>query len=276
MKAQTLRFTPIWIAIALAIPAAQAGHAPDWPDWRGPARNGMSTETGLPSKWSVSGENLAWSVPYGGRSGPVVFGDHVYLQNTSGSGASEQERIMCFNADTGKLLWEHRYNMFTSDVPAHRLADQPDQERVRVREPFGERDDLTGIAAVRLGDFPAEVQGVQDGPEAVQVRPGVRLADAVPAVQVDPGVALALPALPGPPATRSRRARPPGEPSLQHVDGLGLRGLVGVGAVGVERHVREPRRRDELGEQRVPGDRRVALGQSDRPVAHRCIVGGAH
>ena len=29
---------------------------------------------------------------------------------------------MCFNADTGKLLWEHRYNMFTSDVPAHRLA----------------------------------------------------------------------------------------------------------------------------------------------------------
>ena len=29
---------------------------------------------------------------------------------------------MCFNADTGKLLWEHRYNMFTSDVPAHRIA----------------------------------------------------------------------------------------------------------------------------------------------------------
>ena len=29
---------------------------------------------------------------------------------------------MCFNADTGKLLWEHRYNMFTSDVPPHRLA----------------------------------------------------------------------------------------------------------------------------------------------------------
>ena len=34
----------------------------------------------------------------------------------------EQERLMCFNADTGKLLWEHRYNMFTSDVPPHRLA----------------------------------------------------------------------------------------------------------------------------------------------------------
>ena len=122
MKAHAFRLAPICFVVALALPAAQAGRAPDWPDWRGPARNGMSTETGLPSKWSVSGENLAWQVPYGGRSGPVVFGDHLYLQNTSGSGASEQERIMCFNADTGKLLWEHRYNMFTSDVPAHRLA----------------------------------------------------------------------------------------------------------------------------------------------------------
>ena len=29
---------------------------------------------------------------------------------------------MCFNADTGKLLWEHRYNLFNSDVPPHRIA----------------------------------------------------------------------------------------------------------------------------------------------------------
>ena len=104
MKALVVKLIPLWLVIALALPAAQAGHAPDWPDWRGPARNGMSTETGLPSKWSPSGENVAWQVPYGGRSGPVVFGDHLYLQNTSSSGASEQERVMCFNADTGKLL----------------------------------------------------------------------------------------------------------------------------------------------------------------------------
>ena len=36
--------------------------------------------------------------------------------------SSMQERLMCFNADTGKLLWEHRYNIFTSDVPPHRIA----------------------------------------------------------------------------------------------------------------------------------------------------------
>jgi outer membrane protein assembly factor BamB len=52
----------------------------------------------------------------------VVFGDRLYLQNTSGSGAAMQERLMAFNADTGKLLWEHKYNLFTSDVPPHRIA----------------------------------------------------------------------------------------------------------------------------------------------------------
>jgi outer membrane protein assembly factor BamB len=114
MTVHSLRRLPVWLVVVLLLPAGAI--------WRGPARNGSSTETGLPVKWSLSGENLAWKAPYGGRSGPVVFGDHLYLQNTSGSGELEQERIICFNADTGAKLWEYRYNMFTSDVPAHRLA----------------------------------------------------------------------------------------------------------------------------------------------------------
>ena len=110
------------LSLAVVPPAAAVLSGADWPEWRGPARTGTSTETGLPNSWSPAGQNLAWKAPYGGRSSPVVFGDRLYLQNTAGSGASEQERLMCFNADTGKLLWEHRYNIFTSDVPAHRIA----------------------------------------------------------------------------------------------------------------------------------------------------------
>jgi len=113
---------PVVLALALLLPAAAALSGSDWPEWRGPARAGTSTETGLPTSWSPSGENLAWKAPYGGRSSPVVFGDRLYLQNTVGTGATEQERLLCLNADTGKLLWEHRYNIFTSDVPAHRIA----------------------------------------------------------------------------------------------------------------------------------------------------------
>jgi outer membrane protein assembly factor BamB len=112
----------LWLMLALVLPATAVLRGADWPEWRGPARTGVSTETGLPSTWSPAGENLAWQVPFGGRSGPVVFGDRLYLQNTAGAGATQQERVMCFNADTGKLLWEHKYNLFTSDVPPHRIG----------------------------------------------------------------------------------------------------------------------------------------------------------
>ena len=94
--------------------------ANDWAEWRGPARDGISLEKGLPVKWSPAGDNLAWKVPYGGRSAPIVMGNRVFLQNTAGKGELEQERVMCFNADTGKLLWEHRFNIYLSDVPPHR------------------------------------------------------------------------------------------------------------------------------------------------------------
>ncbi len=121
MKASARSGLPLIVALVLAFPAAVLIGA-DWPEWRGPDRNGVSSEKNLPTSWSPSGENLAWRVPYGGRSAPVVFGDHLYLQNSSGSGETLQERLMCFNADTGKLLWEHKYNVYTSDAPPHRIA----------------------------------------------------------------------------------------------------------------------------------------------------------
>jgi len=111
----------VWVAASL-VSASAVLSGSDWPEWRGPARTGVSSEKNLPNTWSPTGENLAWRVPYGGRSAPVVFGDHLYLQNASGEGPTLQERLMCFNADTGKLLWERKYNLYTSDVPPHRIA----------------------------------------------------------------------------------------------------------------------------------------------------------
>lgn len=96
--------------------------ASDWAEWRGPGRDGVSTEKNLPVKWSPTGENLAWKAPYGGRSAPIVMGDRVYLQNSAGRGETLQERVLCFDADTGKLLWEHRFNIYLSDVPPHRVG----------------------------------------------------------------------------------------------------------------------------------------------------------
>ena len=94
----------------------------DWPEWRGPKRDGTSAEQNLPASWSPSGDNLAWKAPYGGRSGPVVFGDRVYLHTAVGTADAAQERLVALDANSGKLLWERRFNVFLSDVPAHRAG----------------------------------------------------------------------------------------------------------------------------------------------------------
>ena len=113
-----------WLVVSLSalLFAADDPSVGDWPDWRGPNRDGISRETGLPEKWSIEGHNLAWKAPYGGRSAPVVLGDRLYLQNTTGEGATTQERLMGFHADTGALLWEYKFNLYQSDVPPHRVA----------------------------------------------------------------------------------------------------------------------------------------------------------
>ncbi len=111
-------YSYLTMILLLAAPVS----AQDWAEWRGPKRDGISNEKQLPEKWSPAGENLAWKAPYGGRSTPVVYGDRLYLLNAAGKGADLQERLLAINADTGKVVWEHRFNLYLSDVPPHRIA----------------------------------------------------------------------------------------------------------------------------------------------------------
>jgi outer membrane protein assembly factor BamB len=97
--------------------------ASDWPEWRGPSRDGRSAETNLPSRWSPQGENLAWRIPIGSRSAPVAFGNRIYINSpTPGNPSLTQERLIAIDAETGKVLWERRFNLFLSDVPQHRAS----------------------------------------------------------------------------------------------------------------------------------------------------------
>lgn len=105
-----------------AMSVAARSDARDWPSWRGPENTGYSRETQLPGKWSPEGENLLWSQPYGARSTPVVFDGKLYLLNLAGQGVEEDERIQCFNAETGALLWERTFNVFLTDIPNSRVG----------------------------------------------------------------------------------------------------------------------------------------------------------
>ena len=64
--------------------AAGAGRAEDWPQWRGPNGNGVSTDKGFPTRWSA--EAVAWKARLGGLgiSSPIVWGDRVFVTSQSG------------------------------------------------------------------------------------------------------------------------------------------------------------------------------------------------
>jgi outer membrane protein assembly factor BamB len=112
----------IGIGIGVSGQGARRIAVGDWPEARGPNRDGVSMETGLIAKWALNGENFLWRAPFGGRSAPIVVGNRVCVQNPAGRGEALQERVMCLDADTGKVLWEYRFNVFQSDVPPHRVG----------------------------------------------------------------------------------------------------------------------------------------------------------
>src|SRR5216117_696656 len=124
MRKRITLLAALILSCGLLTSAQQARRVPlgDWPEMRGPNRNGTSQETGLIEKWALNGQNFLWRAPYGGRSAPIVMGNRVCVQNPSGRGTELQERVMCLDADTGKVIWEYKFNIFQSDVPPHRVG----------------------------------------------------------------------------------------------------------------------------------------------------------
>ncbi|HAB16726.1 MAG TPA: PQQ-like beta-propeller repeat protein [Verrucomicrobiota bacterium] len=81
--------------------------ASDWPQWRGPNRNGTSTETGLLKEWSKGGPKLFWQVDDlgGGFSTPSIVGDRIYVLGNQGL---ENEFVQARAAKDGKAVWTTR------------------------------------------------------------------------------------------------------------------------------------------------------------------------
>ncbi|MYD69451.1 MAG: PQQ-binding-like beta-propeller repeat protein [Acidobacteria bacterium] len=117
---------PVVLALCLAaagllLPAAGA-EAQDWPSWRGRAQTGVSELTGLPSSWSVDGENLVWFQPYIARSTPAVFDGRVCANGRTGEDVEKKEIVTCWNADDGTELWEHTFSVLNTTVPYNRVG----------------------------------------------------------------------------------------------------------------------------------------------------------
>jgi len=84
-----------------------AASAADWPQWRGPSRDGHSPEKGLLREWPQSGPKLAWKITDAGSgySTPAVAGDRLYLLSNDGL---ENESVRAYSIKDGKQLWASR------------------------------------------------------------------------------------------------------------------------------------------------------------------------
>ena len=81
--------------------------ASDWPQWRGPTRNGISSETGLLKQWPAEGPKLLWqSNDLGdGYSTPAVVGNRIYLMSNRGL---DNEFVQALSTQDGKVVWTTR------------------------------------------------------------------------------------------------------------------------------------------------------------------------
>jgi len=149
-------FVCLSVGTLLRTPSVAAAGA-NWPQWRGPDSQGVSLEKNVPVEWSGT-KNVKWKVPLQGRahSSPIVWGKKIFLttavegakvpgaqamkhtiegkewRHPDSVGADRRYtfKVLCFDRDTGKLLWEktafegtpyddyHRKSSYAASTPA--------------------------------------------------------------------------------------------------------------------------------------------------------------
>lgn len=117
---RTLVALPAAGVLILSLGGSASTQAPtDWPQWRGPNRDGKSAETGLLKEWPAGGPPLKWKAVGAGTgySSMSTSGNRLYTMGARGN----TEYIMAFDRATGKKLWEvgngARYSNDRGDGP---------------------------------------------------------------------------------------------------------------------------------------------------------------
>jgi len=100
----------IAVTAILVFSGCNAQEGQDWPDWRGEGRNGLWNEKNIITEFDGPEIRLKWRVPLGsGYCGPTVSQGRVYVMDRVTS-PEEQERVRCFDSETGSELWTHTYD----------------------------------------------------------------------------------------------------------------------------------------------------------------------
>ncbi len=107
---------PLVCLLCLVSHSERPARADDWPQWRGPQRDGVWRETGLIDTFASADLTPAWTAKIGpGYSGPTVTADSVFLTDRVNA-PEQQERILCFDRKDGRPRWAHAYPCVYRDI----------------------------------------------------------------------------------------------------------------------------------------------------------------
>lgn len=112
------------VILTATLLTAGAVAAEDWPRWRGPRGDGTWNAPQLPDRWPAGGPKTVWRQPVGGGYAGISVADgKVYtldlcdpIRPTKGDEPDGTERVLCYDAATGKPLWSHRYPVRYGDL----------------------------------------------------------------------------------------------------------------------------------------------------------------
>lgn len=135
----------IGFAAVLSLSAAErATSSADWPQWRGPKRDGLSTDAGLLQEWPKDGPPLLWEAKGAGRgySSVAIAAGRIYTMGDGPSTAGDKdEYLLCFDEATGKQLWKTKlgpaWNAGFSNWQSSRSTPTLDGDRLYVLTPHG-------------------------------------------------------------------------------------------------------------------------------------------
>src|SRR6516225_8919317 len=105
MHAVVLRFAlPTMFCVLVVLGGAACADATDWPQFLGPNRDGVSSETNLNWEWNAKAPKVLWKVALGsGYSAPTIVGERIYVTAKRG----DRDFVLCLSTKDGKEVWAY-------------------------------------------------------------------------------------------------------------------------------------------------------------------------
>ena len=153
-----LKTVLIWSMVVTLFLCGDVAFAENWPNWRGPTRDGISAETNLPVEWDTE-QNIAWkrAMPAWSGSTPVIWNELIFINVAVDDDNLE---LWCLDRNTGETQWARPLSDGNRRLRKQNMSSPSpvtDGERVWV---------MTGTGIIKAFDFEGDELWTRNIPES--------------------------------------------------------------------------------------------------------------